>query len=265
MNEYIAEEFELLSIRREGDRLALDPKTRPVIAEISLKILINGEEYASLLCTHQYPEELAMGFLFSEGVISAMADVEKIYFYERLFTVVVKLREGIALEPQPAMRSMTSGCGRCFTAISPLQTLLQPVPIEARFSLDEILRQAQSFNEQGPIYREIGGVHSALYADDHGQILTEDIGRHNCVDKIAGLLLRQGRLGDSGSATIYLSGRVSSEIMTKLIRLQVPVLVSRSTPTATAVKLAREYNVTLLGYVRGESGVVYSASERLLL
>jgi FdhD protein len=94
-------------------------------------------------------------------------------------------------------------------------------------------------------------------------VLNEDIGRHNCVDKITGILLKSGRISGVGSGIMFISGRVSSEIMTKIIRLQVPILVSRSTPTNAAVRLARQFGVTLLGYVRGTSGYVYSHPERL--
>jgi FdhD protein len=107
-------------------------------------------------------------------------------------------------------------------------------------------------------------VHSVLFHHPDYSVFNEDIGRHNCFDKIAGVLLKSRKVVLVETGIFFVSGRVSSEIMAKVIRLGAPVLVSRSTPTAAAVTLAREYNVTLLGYVRGDSGFVYAGEGRLI-
>jgi FdhD protein len=122
----------------------------------------------------------------------------------------------------------------------------------------------KDFERRSEIYKTVGGVHSVLFQHDEFSVFNEDIGRHNCFDKITGVLLRNNKMTLVGNAILFVSGRVSSEIITKVIRMGVPVLVSRSTPTAAAVNLAREYNVTLLGYVRKNSGYVYSGDERLI-
>jgi FdhD protein len=92
-----------------------------VIGEISLKIYINGTEYASLLCLNQLTEELALGFLYSEGVIDTIDDVANITCNERLFAVMVDLVPGISIDKCESLRSVTSGCGKCFTYINPLK------------------------------------------------------------------------------------------------------------------------------------------------
>lgn len=265
MDERLYSVFTVKEIVCDGDAARLSDTGKSVIGEISLKIYINGTEYASLLCLNQLTEELALGFLYSEGVIDTIDEVASITYNERLFAVMIYLAPGRAVEKCESLRSVTSGCGKCFTYINPLKDeKFLPVSSQDKFPLPDILRSMKEFERRSEIYRAIGGVHSVLFQHDDFSVFNEDIGRHNCFDKIAGVLLRNDKMNLVGSGMLFVSGRVSSEIITKVIRLGVPVLVSRSTPTAAAVNLARKYNVTLLGYVRSNTGYVYSGEERLL-
>ena len=264
MDEKICEPFGLKKIVAENGKVWLEDSEKWAIGEISLKIFINGTEYASLLCLNQLTEELALGFLFSESVIDGMDDVASVEYNERLFAVMINLVPGKTVEKCESLRSVTSGCGKCFTYINPLKhDKFRPASDEARFSLDDILGIMKRFELSSDVYRAIGGVHSALFHHETLSVFNEDIGRHNCIDKIAGVLLKHRKENLAKDALLCLSGRISSEIITKIIRIGVPVLVSRSTPTAAAVHLAREYGVTLLGYVRSNGGFVYSGEERL--
>ncbi len=264
MDEKLCDPFSVRQIVVNGDDVGLRDVEKWVIGEISLKIYINGTEYASLLCLNQYTEDLALGFLYSEGVIDSIDDVDSVTYNERLFAVMITLAPGKSVEKCESLRSVTSGCGRCFTYINPLKhDKFQPAAGEERFPLSNILKLMKQFEQSSEIYREIGGVHSVLFHHERLSIFNEDIGRHNCIDKVAGVLLKNRTLDLTQSGILFLSGRISSEIITKVIRIGVPVLVSRSTPTAAAVHLAREYKVTLLGYVRSNGGFVYSGEERL--
>jgi FdhD protein len=264
MEDTIGEEFKILEIFQGEHGIDLKPVEKRVISEMSLKIIINGDEYASLLCLNQYPEELALGFLYSEGVIDSYGAIESISYHERLSAVVVQLKEGVHISYQESLRSMTSGCGKCYTYINPLkQDKYHPLPDSRSYPIRVIIDLMKKFEKRSEIYMTIGGVHSVLYYTDDFSVLNEDIGRHNCVDKITGILMKKGKLAQVSDGIMFISGRVSSEIMTKVIRLGVPVLVSRSTPTAAAVKLAEKYNVTLLGYVRRGSGYIYTCPGRM--
>lgn len=264
MDERLYGTFEVKEIVCDGETIRLYDRGKDVIGEISLKIYINGTEYASLLCLNQLTEELALGFLYSEGVIDTIGDVASISYNERLFAVMINLVPGKSVEKCESLRSVTSGCGKCFTYINPLKhEKFLPVTNQDMFPLCDILDAMKDFERQSEIYKTVGGVHSVLFRQEAFSVFNEDIGRHNCFDKIAGVLLRNNKMDLVGHGMLFVSGRVSSEIITKVIRLGVPVLVSRSTPTAAAVNLAREYNVTLLGYVRNRSGFVYAGEERL--
>jgi FdhD protein len=265
MDERLYGTFEVKEIVCNNDTIRLCHREKDVIGEISLKIYINGTEYASLLCLNQMTEELAMGFLYSEGVIDTIGDVASVSYNERLFAVMIGLVPGKSVEKCESLRSVTSGCGRCFTYINPLKhEKFLPVANQAHFPLRDILDAMKDFERQSEVYKTVGGVHSVLFRHETFSVFNEDIGRHNCFDKIGGVLLRNDKMGLVEKGMLFVSGRVSSEIITKVIRLGVPILVSRSTPTAAAVNLAREYNVTLLGYVRSNAGYVYSGEDRLL-
>lgn len=264
MDERLFSHFEVKEIVSDNDAVQLRDSVKDVIGEISLKIYINGIEYASLLCLNQWTEELALGFLFSEGVIDTIGDVASISYNERMFAVMINLVEGKTVEKCESLRSVTSGCGKCFTYINPLKhDKFVTLSGDKKFSLSGIMRSMKDFEKRSEIYKTVGGVHSVLFQHDELSVFNEDIGRHNCFDKIAGVLLKNNKMKLLENAILFVSGRVSSEIITKVIRMGVPVLVSRATPTAAAVNLAREYNVTLLGYVRGQSGYVYAGESRL--
>jgi FdhD protein len=264
MDERLYGTFTVKEIFCDGDTAELRDVEKDVIGEISLKIYINGTEYASLLCLNQLTEELALGFLYNEGVIDTFRDVASITYNERLFAVLIDLAVGKSVDKCESLRSVTSGCGKCFTYINPLKhDKFLIVPDQITFSLRKILQTMKEFERRSELYRAIGGIHSVLFHHDEFSVFNEDIGRHNCFDKITGVLLRNDKMNIVREGILFVSGRVSSEIITKVIRMGVPILVSRSTPTAAAVNLAREYNVTLLGYVRRNSGFVYAAEERL--
>ncbi|MGV8906766.1 MAG: formate dehydrogenase accessory sulfurtransferase FdhD [Acetobacterium sp.] len=264
MEDIIYEEHEILEISKENDDCKFNTITKKVISEISLKIMVNGEELVSLLCLNQRLEELALGFLYSEGVINAFDDVEEITYNERMLAVIIRLRAGILVNRQESLRSITSGCGKCFTYINPLkQNQYAIVETKTIYSVQTILNMMKVFMKKSEIFKDVGGVHSVLFYTPEYQVLNEDIGRHNCFDKITGILLKDGKIDVAAKSVVFVSGRISSEIMTKIVRLGTPVLVSRSTPTSAAVRLAKQYHVTLLGYVRGDRGFVYTCPERL--
>jgi FdhD protein len=264
MDERLYGTFDVKKIVCDNDTIRLFHKVKDVIGEISLKIYINGTEYASLLCLNQLTEELALGFLYCEGVIDSIDDVASISYNERLFAVMINLVEGKSVDKCESLRSVTSGCGKCFTYINPLKhEKFLPVTIQDKFPIRVILDSMEEFERQSEVYDAVGGVHSVLFRHETFSVFNEDIGRHNCFDKIGGVLLKSNKMDLVENGMLLVSGRVSSEIITKVIRLGVPILVSRSTPTAAAVDLARKYNVTLLGYVKGRDGFVYAGEERL--
>jgi FdhD protein len=242
------------------------PDTRSVPADISLRLLVGGAPLVTIACLNERCEELALGFLFTEGLIDGPASVRAMRFHEDLFTIEVELDREIDRARLEATRSMTSGCGRGVTYVDPrVDELFRPVEHTALLEVASLWERIAEFNRSSELYREVGGVHSCLFEGPQGSILAEDIGRHNCVDKIAGVLLRKAsagaRPGEGGQ--LLSSGRVSSEILTKCVRLGVEIVISRSAPTSSALALAEDFSLTVVGYARGGRAVVYTGAERV--
>jgi FdhD protein len=114
------------------------------------------------------------------------------------------------------------------------------------------------------LYTSVGGdAQSTVQGSEDGQLLVDDIGRHNCLDKITGRLLMEDKLGLAADGVVFVSGRLPSEMLMKLVRLGIPVAVSKSSPTIAAIRLAREWGITVLGYVKDGGGIIYSCPERI--
>jgi len=264
LEDVIFEEFEVEKIHREDGRYCKEPDCIPIIAEISLRIFVNGDEVASLLCLNQDQEDLALGFLYSEGVIDGYDCVEDIHFNPAALTVQVRLASGSTVMRQESLRSVTAGCGKCFTYINPQKhSQFKVVDSDITYPLSAVMGTMQDFREASLVHKAVGGVHSLLFSTPEADFFSEDIGRHNCLDKVIGMILRQGKADLARKGIAYISGRVTSEIMTKAIRAGIPILVSKATPSTAAVKLANQYNITLLGYASKDTGYIYSAPERL--
>jgi FdhD protein len=269
------EPHDVLILERKGDSpgAVATAASRPVPADISLRLLVNGSLLVTLLCLNQGCEELALGFLYTEGLIDSLAEVRGIRFHEDLYTVDVGLEHELDRERLEATRSMTSGCGRGVTYVDPrLDALFRPVGNSATLDVAALWGRLEVFNRMSELHREVGGVHSCLFEGSQGTVLAEDIGRHNCVDRIAGVLLRrQGQepgfrgQGPGAGGQLITSGRVSTEILTKCVRIGVEVVVSRSAPTASALRLAEDFGLTVVGYARGGRALVYTGTARVRL
>lgn len=220
--------------------------------------------------------ELAAGFLFSEGVISCKEDIQRMSYCvdqlvdgEQRYNIVnVELREGLIPDLQPLERHFftSSACGVCGkTSIAALQLRGYPVispglivTPELIYSLPEQLRAAQG------IFTATGGLHAAAVFNAQGQILSlrEDVGRHNALDKLIGTALLANEL-PFNEHIVMVSGRSSFEILQKSVAAGVPIVCSVSAPSSLAVSVAKEFGITLIGFLRGERFNVYTGWERI--
>jgi FdhD protein len=229
-----------------------------IIEEALLMISVNGEELASILATPKEQGELALGFLRNEGLIDDLDEVETFHVSDDGCCVDVWLKRPIRNLDRPIM---TSGCGRGMTYdhpeadIGPIQEDLQLEPS----LLFELLNQ---LHLPGSLHARARGVHTAGLADDKRVLaVAEDVGRHNAIDKLRGKCMLEGI--ETRGKSLLTTGRVSSEMLRKGVRMGCPILASRNSPTSMAVAMARKLNVTLVGYVRRNSMFVYAHPQRL--
>ena len=235
-----------------------------VALESPLTIILNNRELVTLLCSPAGLRYLAVGFLFSEGLLKSKDDIKKIIVDDRRGVVRVETEGGEELAGDALFkRFITSGCGRGASFYNAVDALDQ-VKVDSHFKVStlEVLALVKEFQQRSQLYRATGGVHSAALADTRSIIVFgEDIGRHNAVDKIFGQCILNGLATDGHM--IITSGRISSEILLKVARRNISVIVSKSAPTNLGVRLADNLGVTLIGFVRGKRMNVYTHAERI--
>lgn len=235
-----------------------------VIREFPLTIIFNGDELVTMLCSPEDLKYLAVGFLFSEGLISSKDGIKSILVDERRGVARVESVGGSESADEVVFkRFISSGCGRGASFYSAADIKNQaPVKSRTVVSAEEVFTLMKKFQRRSEAFRATGGVHSAALCHKQDiMVFGEDIGRHNAVDKIFGRCLLEDIPTDGN--IIVTSGRVSSEILLKVSKRNIPILISKSAPTSLGVKLAADLGITLIGFVRGRRMNVYSHGWRV--
>jgi FdhD protein len=244
----------------EADRSSLEDI---VAREFPLTIILNDRELVTLLCTPKDLKYLAVGFLASEGLLSSKADIKKLLIDETRGVARVETIEDKTKADEIFKRFISSGCGRgaSFYSAADVQNQAR-IESSLKVSIRDILALVTEFQHHSEIYRATGGVHSAALCDTKSLLIfSEDIGRHNAIDKIFGRCLLEDI--PTNDRIVITSGRISSEILLKVARRNMPIIVSKSAPTNLGVKLANDLGITLLGFVRGKRMNVYANDWRI--
>lgn len=236
-----------------------------VAREFPLTIILNNKELVTLLCTPKNLNYLAIGFLFSEGLLEDKNEIKKIMVDDQRGVVRVETGEDKAMADELVFkRFITSGCGRGASFYSAADVQNQ-AKIESRIemSASEVLSLVRDFQHHSEIYRTTGGVHSAALCDTRNiLVFSEDIGRHNAIDKIFGECVLKEI--PTEERVVITSGRISSEILLKVAKRNIPIIVSKSAPTDLGVKLANALGITLLGFARGKRINAYTNDWRIV-
>jgi FdhD protein len=235
-----------------------------IVQEFPLTIILNGEEFATMVCSPTNLEELIIGFLASEGIIRLYEEIKDISIDDNLGFAYVELYKSIDLSQKDySKRFIGSCCGksRQFYFKNDVRTAKT---IASRLSISveqcyNLMRDLQLRSEQ---FRRTGGVHNAALATPVGLLeVRTDIGRHNALDKVYGTVLQQKiPLQDK---LIVFSGRISSEVLLKISKIGVGILLSNAAPTDLALNLANDLGITVIGFARDNKMNVYTHPSRI--
>lgn len=238
-----------------------------IVTEEPFTIKLNQKEFATLVCTPEYIEDMAIGFLASEGVIRTFADIEDIWIQEREGFVHVKTNyTNPFYENFHSKRYITSCCGKSrqgFVFFNDARMSNKFTQVNVQLPYEDCFRLMEEMQKSSTVFKETGGVHNAALCTNDGVMLSRiDIGRHNALDKIYGYCLRhQISLKDK---VIVFSGRISSEIITKVAKIGCEVVLSKSAPTELALELAEELGMTTVGFIRNNAMNVYTRPDRIV-
>jgi FdhD protein len=230
------------------------------IVETPVSLTVNGEVWLTFMCTPVNLEAMAVGFLYNEGLLERREDVADVRLCEHGDNVDVWLNRAVE---QPKSWRRTSGCSGGLTAVETLArvdiSLNRDEPV---FTPDAIIDLVELLFDAQELYRETGGVHTSVLSDGRKIVCSaEDIGRHNTLDKIAGMCVMNGIFPEP--RVLMSTGRISSEMLQKAARLRAPILISRTSPSSLSIEMAELYGITLIGYARRHRFNVYSNKQRI--
>ncbi len=246
-------------------RIVTEENGRPARHSIAITMRTPGDDF-----------ELAAGFLFSEGVVTRRKAIRDIRHCgdasgTSLANIVnIFLAPGTPFDPRKFTRNVytTSSCGVCGKTSLEMLRAVRPSPLEGNFILDKdfFLDLPEKLDRAQDLFPRTGGLHATALFDLRGKLLrsSEDVGRHNAMDKVVGGLFLEGLLPAS-ETVVMVSGRASFELVQKAILAGIPVLAAVGAPTSLAVEMAREFRMTLVGFLRDGRFNVYSGEERIAL
>ena len=246
----------------------IDQNGTPLIAAVTvekpLTLFLNGREIVTMMTIGDYPAYLAVGYLLNQNMLADDDVITGIDHDDDLDVVVVRTERQTDFEDKLRKKTLTSGCAQG-TAFGDMMEKFDSsrLPADAQLRTSWLYALLKKINTAPSLYLEAGAIHgSVLCRADRPLVYMEDVGRHNAVDKVAGYMFLEGL--KAGDKIFYTTGRLTSEMVIKTVRMGIPILISRSGFTAWGVELARQVGLTLIGRAKGHRFVALSGEARIV-
>jgi len=234
-----------------------------VTVERALTIFLNSQEIVTAMTINDYPEYLAIGYLLNQHMLLPDDVITGVDYDDELSVVVVRTKRKTNYEKKLKKKVQTSGCAQG-TVFGDLMEALEDVKLpDAELRTSWLYKLTQEINTTPSLYLEAGAIHGCVLAKaDQPLVYMEDVGRHNAVDKIAGWMFQEQV--SPADKIFYTTGRLTSEMVIKTLRMGIPILISRSGFTAWGIELARKANLTLIGRARGKRFIALAGESRIV-
>ncbi len=227
-----------------------------VVKEEPLSIIINGRHFVTTMISPQMKKEFVMGHLFSEGIIRDVKELESLQIEENIANVIISS----PLKVLAAKKLIVSGCGGGASFLD--ESKLPKIRSDLKIDAVEVFKAVKSISGSD-LHRITGGVHVVGLFDKESRIcISEDIGRHNALDKVIGYGLTVNI--DFEDTFVACTGRISSEMALKCSAANIPVIASKGATTSLAIEIAEKTGLCIIGFVRGERMNVYTNRERIV-
>jgi FdhD protein len=234
-----------------------------VIHESSLTIYLNSQEIVTLMCILDHPKFLAIGYLLNQNMIKDNDKIKSIDFDDTIGVVVIRTNKKTDYEKILKKKITTSGCAQG-TIFGNIYEKIQKIKLNSKIKIKKewIYDISKKVNMTPSLYLEAGAVHGCVISKKNNPIIyMEDVGRHNAVDKIAGYMFLNKII--TKDKIFYTTGRLTSEMIIKTVKMGIPILISRSGFTSWGVDLAKKTNLTLIGRAKGKKYITLSGHQRI--
>jgi FdhD protein len=253
-----------LSVAVRGIDQEGKPVETAVVVERPLTLFLNAREIDTMMTIGDRPDLLAVGYLLNQNMLKPGDEITAIDYEEDISTVVVRTKRETNFEDKLKKKTQTSGCAQG-TVFGDLMEEFETIRLDpaARVRTSWLYQLTRKINTQPSLYLKAGAIHGCvLCQEDRPLIYMEDVGRHNAVDKIAGYMFLNNITPDD--KMFYTTGRLTSEMVIKTVKMRIPILISRSGFTAWGVELAQKANLTLIGRARGKRFVALAGLDRVV-